>query len=776
MTPASSAHAPIPAPAAPAAQALPRTPHVRLPGLWPSRLLTFALTSLSSLLIPALALAQGLPLPGSGAGSAAAGSPVVSTEHVRTELIAHAPEGVAPGQVIWAGLRIEHAEHWHTYWKNPGEAGLPTELQWTLPPGIEAGDVRWPLPQTLKVGPIVNYGYEGTVLLAVPLKVSPAFRPQPLAREITLSLHASWLVCKTECVPEEGQYTLRIPLQGSTARHGADFEAAQQAALRALPPSHQVRLSVHGQALAASVEGLPADWQGRTLQVFPEQAEVLDPPGQITQKWQGPVWTAELPLYAQRSTQPARLALVLASGAQGWRVEAPVHGRWPAAQTLEVPAALKAALQANQAPAQAQSPTQSPGQDRATEPTPAPTPGVSYWLALAGALLGGLILNLMPCVFPVLAIKVLGIARHADDARSHRLSGLAYTAGVLLSFAALGLALLALRSAGQNLGWGFQLQSPLVIAALAALFVLVALNLAGVFEFGQFLPSGLASFQARNPVLDALLTGVLAVAVASPCTAPFMGASLGLAITLPGPQALAIFLAIGLGLALPYLLASFVPAVARWLPRPGPWMDTLRRIFVFPMLLTVAWLVWVLGQQSGVNGAGALLVLLVAGSAVVWSATLAGRARLLLLPLSGALALWALWTLGPLLTEDTGAPTPTSAQASSRWQPWSPARQQALLAAGQPVFVDYTAAWCVTCQVNERTTLADPRVQADFSSRNVALLRADWTRRDPVISNALSALGRNGVPVYVIQRPGHAPQVLSELISVAEVQAALAPP
>ena len=391
---------------------------------------------------------------------------------------------------------------------------------------------------------------------------------------------------------------------------------------------------------------------------------------------------------------------------------------------------------------------------------------------MLGALLGGLILNLMPCVFPVLAIKVLSFTRHAQDTRRHRLSGLAYTAGVLLSFLALGLLLLGLRTAGEGLGWGFQLQNPVVVAGLAALFTLIGLNLAGVFEFGQFMPSSLASLQARHPVLDALLSGVLAVAVASPCTAPFMGASLGLAITLPAWQALLIFATIGLGLALPYLLASWVPALARAMPRPGAWMDILRKLLAFPMFGTAVWLVWVLGHQSGVDGAGALLALLVGFSAVLWSLSLHGRARAWITTVLIAMFFLMAWSIGPSVLKPSEL-SPTAA-TSARWQAWAPGRVEERLAAGQPVFVDFTAAWCVTCQYNKQTTLADARLLADLEARNVALLRADWTRHDPAITAALAQLGRNGVPVYVLYQPGRAPTVLSEILRVQDVRAALA--
>jgi thiol:disulfide interchange protein DsbD len=337
----------------------------------------------------------------------------------------------------------------------------------------------------------------------------------------------------------------------------------------------------------------------------------------------------------------------------------------------------------------------------------------------------------------------------------------------------LGALMLALRAAGEQLGWGFQLQSPAVVATLAALFTLIGLNLAGVFEFGTFLPSGVASLQARHPAGDAFLSGVLAVAIASPCTAPFMGASLGLAIALPASQALMVFAALGVGMALPYLAASWIPAVAGWLPRPGPWMDTLRKLMAFPMFATVAWLVWVLGQQSGIDGAGALLVLLVALALVVWAWTLGGRTRQVVAVLALGDGATLAWTLGPQVLRPVPVAA-TGAVAGDRWQPWSAQTVRDTLAAGKPVFVDFTAAWCVTCQYNKRTTLADEQVLADFAARQVTLLRADWTLRDPAITQALSTLGRSGVPVYVLYAPGRTPVVMSEVLSTSEVRARLA--
>lgn len=683
---------------------------------------------------------------------------VVTTEQVRAELMAHAPDGAGPGRTVWVGLQIRHKPQWHTYWKNAGDSGLPTQLQWTLPAGVSAGEIQWPLPQKIRIGTLANYGYEDTVLLPVQLTIGPEFKPGLLSETVDVQLAASWLVCKTECIPEEGRFALKIPVRSSTAGNGADFAAAWRNAPTALARDETSRLAIDGQTLALSVAGLPSTWQGRTLAFFPETPEVIETAADWQQAWDDAVWTARIPLSAQRSNSPTLMPVVLALDGQGRRIELPVSGDWPqAVGAAPESTALRAALAAQS------------GSGGLL--TGAPTPSIGFWAALLGALIGGLILNLMPCVLPVLAIKVLGFARHADDRRAHRINGIAYTAGVLLSFLALGLLMLSLRSAGESLGWGFQLQNPAVVAALALMFTLIGLNLAGVFHFAQMVPSSLAGFQPRHPVVDAFFTGVLAVAIASPCTAPFMGASLGLAVALPPIQALAVFAALGLGLALPYLAASFIPAVARALPRPGAWMDTLKKFMAFPMFATVAWLVWVLGQQSGIDGAGALLALLVAVAFVAWALALAGRARVLAGAVSLGVLLALAWSLGPTVT--TSAPAAQLA-GDGRWQAWAPGKVDQLLAGGQPVFVDFTAAWCVTCQYNKQTTLNNPQVMADMAQRKVTLLRADWTRRDPAITAALQQLGRNGVPVYVLYQPGRAPTVMSEILTVKDVREALA--
>jgi thiol:disulfide interchange protein DsbD len=677
---------------------------------------------------------------------------VVTSERVRAELVAQAPEGVAPGKPVWVGLQLAHQPGWHTYWKNSGDSGLPTQMQWTLPAGITAGDIAWPVPQKIPVGSLANYGYEGTVLLPVPLTVGPEFKPSVLGRDLEVKLHANWLVCQKECIPEEGDFTLRVPVSSSTAMNANAFDAAFKAQPK--PLTGDSRIEVAGDAIKVTVSGLPAEAQGKTLEFFPETPEVIETAAPFKQSWQGATWTAEVPLSLQRSQSPSVLPVVLALGHQGWRAEAKVVGPWPAvAAATGVSPALESALRSNTAP-------------------PAPTAPITLAAALLGALIGGLILNLMPCVFPILAIKVVGFARHADDVRAHRIAGLAYSAGVVLSFALLGAAMLALRAAGQQLGWGFQLQSPGVVAALAALFTLIGLNLAGVFEFGSFVPSGVAALEAKHPVVNAFLSGVLAVAIASPCTAPFMGASIGFAIGVPAVQALLVFLALGVGMALPYLAIAWVPAIGRVLPRPGAWMDVFRRFMAFPMFATVAWLVWVIGQQSSIDGAGALLALLVVMSMLVWTLTLRGRARAITAAIAVASLAGLAWAIGDNITKP---PALASTQAAgSAWQKWEPGRVEQIVAGGQPVFVDFTAAWCVTCQYNKKTTLSRPDVVAEFEARKVALLRADWTRRDPAITAALAQLGREGVPVYVFYAAGKPPVVLTEVLDAQEVKDAIA--
>jgi thiol:disulfide interchange protein/DsbC/DsbD-like thiol-disulfide interchange protein len=732
---------------------------------------------------------------GSLPGSTKSVDAVVQTAQVRAELVAHAPNGVGLGKQVWLGLKLQHQPEWHTYWKNAGDSGLPTQLQWTLPAGAQAGSIEWPTPQKIAVGRLANFGYEGTVLLPVPLSITPDFKPPLLGSELEVKLFASWLVCRKECIPQEGQFVLRIPIKSSTAIHGGNFDVAR--ATSPVPLSGPARVQINANALTLTVSGLPNAWWGKAVNAFPETAEVIETaaaPSSAdaittgsaqragTQAWADGVWSASLPLSIHRSASPKEMPVVLAQGKQSFVVQAVVGGTWPpVAPQATVPAALQLALDANAAANVSPNPT---GHAALFNGAVEGGDLGSLWWTLAAALLGGLILNLMPCVFPVLAIKVLGFANGGTHGHTtHRTQGLAYTAGVMLSFMALGALMLGLRAGGEQLGWGFQLQSPTVIAVLALLFTLLGLNMAGLFEVVSLVPSRWANVQLRHPALDAFLSGVLAVAVASPCTAPFMGASLGYAITLPSAQALGIFAALGLGLALPYLVVSWVPGAGAWLPQPGVWMVHLRNFMAFLMWAMVVWLVWVLGHLSGIDGAASLLALLLSVALVVWSLGLEQRSRLVFATISFAACAALVWAIGKNVLQIESTPTtifsPTTAQGTSTggspsWQAWAPGRVEAELATGKPVFVDFTAAWCITCQYNKKTTLGDPEVLADFHTKQVTLLRADWTRRDPAITLALGQLGRNGVPVYVLYKTGRAPVVLSEILSVGDVRNALA--
>ncbi|MES2993021.1 MAG: thioredoxin family protein [Pseudomonadota bacterium] len=684
---------------------------------------------------------------------AAAQTAVVTTPHVRAELLAHAPQGLGPGKPLTLGLALDHQPHWHTYWKNAGDSGLPTTLTWQLPEGAQAGEIEWPTPSRLPVGPLMNYGYEGRLLLPVQVTL-----PAGWTADLPIRLRADWLVCKDVCIPESGEFALNLPAGAAIDQHGPRFAAARERVPQAVAQA-RATAQVDGQALRVQVEGLPAASRGQTLHFFPEIGGVIEPAAPVTQGWQGAVWTATVPLSAQRSESPAVLPTVLvAEPAAGLRVQIGVSG-WPASATRAATGA------ADPVPAPL---------------TPAPAAATPFLLTLGLAFLGGVLLNLMPCVFPVLALKVLAFAQPGQRRRQRIGAGLAYTAGVVVSFLALAGLLLALRAGGEQLGWGFQLQSPMFVAALALLFTLIGLNLAGLFEIRGVLPGSLASARARRPLADHALTGALAVAIASPCTGPFMGAALGSALTMPAAQALAVFAALGLGMALPYLAIALSPRLAHRLPRPGVWMQRFKVAMAFPMFATVVWLVWVLGQQVGIDAVAGLLGVLVATAFLAWALGSPGfgrRARrgfgaVGALLLAATLA-WAWPTLRESAASTVAAAAP--ADAAARWQPWSPEALASARATGRPVFVDFTAAWCVTCQYNKRVALANLAVLADFDARKVLLLRADWTRRDAAITQELARLGRSGVPVYVLYAPdAAAPVVLPEILVVGDLRRELA--
>ncbi|MBL8351231.1 MAG: thioredoxin family protein [Burkholderiaceae bacterium] len=712
---------------------------------------------------------------------AAAPAQPVRTEHVTAELVARQAV-VAPGATLAIGLRLQHIPHWHTYWRNPGDSGLPTTLAWQLPAGSRVGEIEWPAPRRLAIGPLVNYGYEGELLL--PLRFTAPADARP-GSTLTLRAEANWLACREQCVPESATLTLALAVAAPDTPAGDTalaplFDAAAAAAAGALQgwrveagrAGRELQVRLIRDRPPGAAEPLPP------VAVFPYAEQVFDAARHAVYRTDEG-YAVRLALAAQAAV-PARL--------QGIVVATAAPAPWGGAhRSAEFSVALREAAALALPPGARRLDTDATAAGAVSKPAPAAAAGAaSFWVALALALVGGMALNLMPCVFPVLSIKLLGLAQQADRPAALRLHALAYGLGVVLSFLALAAALLALRTAGSAVGWGFQLQEPGVVFLLALLFFAIGLNLIGAFDTGSLLPRGLANWRARRPAVDALGSGVLAVLAASPCTAPLMGATLGYAITEPAPRALALFAALGLGMALPYVALVLAPGWRHRLPRPGAWMLRLKQALAFPMFATVVWLVWVLGLQTGIDGAAKALLALLGLAASVWligvlnaASTRARMTRAAALLGTLMLLTWS-WPQpltdagsGPAAARESGAGGTTVA---ARWQPYGDAAVATHLAAGRTVFVDFTAAWCVSCQVNKRLVLDRPATLADFDAAGTVLMRADWTRRNPEISAALARLGRNGVPVYALLRPGQEPLLLPEVLTPMLVRDALAGP
>ena len=697
------------------------------------------------------------------AWAALAAAASVHTPHVEAELLAERT-ALVPGEPLTVALRLRMAPGWHVYWQNPGDSGVPTAIAWDLPAGITAGPIQWPAPRALPAGPLINYGYEGEVLHLVELAV-----PASLAAVGTQTLKArvDWLVCKEACIPESVELGLTLPAATSADANPASATAIA-AARRALPqPLAGWQASAAGHGASITLRLAPPTGAGNpgTLRFFPFAERQIEASAPQTLARAGNTYLLTLPVASDLAGPMPRLSGVLtASGTLGEAVTA---------ATLDLP--LAGHVVAGARPDLATTPPVG------TDPPPAGA-DLSLWLAALSALVGGLLLNLMPCVFPVLSIKVLGFATHHDRPSTLHKEAFAYATGVLLTFVALGLALFALRAAGEQLGWGFQLQSPVVVTALAALFFVLALNLSGVFEFGQFAPASLIGLSARRRSLDAFAAGVLAVIVASPCTAPFMGAALGFALAGSAWVTLLVFAALGIGMALPYVLLACFPGWRRHLPRPGPWLGRFKQLLAYPLYATVIWLVWVLGAQTDNDSVLRLLLALLGIGFALWAWRILreGGARLWAVAITAALlgvtlVAWPLLAGGDDERVKARLAAGTAATSDSEWEAFTPTRVAELSGAGRAVFVDFTAAWCVTCQVNKRLVLNDGEIRSAFAHKQVALLRADWTRRDPVITRALTALGRSGVPVYVLYRPGREPLLLPEVLQRQTVLAALAP-
>jgi thiol:disulfide interchange protein DsbD len=648
---------------------------------------------------------------------------------------------IQPGREVTLGLRLQMADGWHTYWKNPADSGLPTRLTWRLPAGFEAGPLQWPRPERIAAPPLMSYGYEGEVLLPVTVRTP---RDLPAGEPLRLAVRADWLECAEICLPGKAELEVVLPVRDA-APAPSDAAPLFARAREDLPgdagPWRVRALAVSKRLVLAFTPGTAV----HEAYFFSDQPQAVEfaEPQKLLQTADGFTLDLAPSLSGPRATRLSGvLAVETAAGPRAVAVDVPVEAAAAAPAGHEVAAP------------------------------------VSPWLPVAFAFVGGVLLNLMPCVLPVLALKVLGFVRQAGERRVWR-HGLAFTLGVLASFWTLAGLMLALRAGGRSIGWGFQLQSPAFVAAMAVLFLLIALNLMGVFEVGLSL---VGAGQSRRPSEGhgaSFWSGLLATVVATPCTAPFMGSALGFGLSQPAAHSLLVFTALGLGMAAPYLLLSASPRLLRFVPRPGPWMVRFKELMAVPMLATVVFLVWLLGRQAGVDGMAWLLAGLVL---VGLAASLYGRAALA--AVEGRPRRWSLAGAGLLFAAGlamalTRATVPAAASAAaaeaSGWEPFSEARRDALRAAGTPVFIDFTAAWCLSCQVNERVALEDPAVRARLREHGVALLKADWTLRDDRVTAALASYGRQGVPLYVLygREKDAPPRLLPEVLTPGIVLDAL---
>ena len=656
---------------------------------------------------------------------------IAKTPQLTVDLVAE-PTPIISGKTVTVALRLIPVSGWHIYWKNPGDSGLPPSVTWKLPSGWTAGPLQFPFPEKILLPPLVSYGYEQETLLLTTFTI-PDYEKIPSSFPIEADIE--WLVCKETCLPGNAHLNLTLSTQ---PKPNIDLKGLFDDVRKDLPtslPHISISAKTEGSDLQLIVE--PKTQVG-SLNFFPE-GDFLD------------------------EFKPSKTE-VLSSG----KLQLTLHLK----EKAKLPSSLQGVLVA-------ENPWDTSGHRALAISVALESPSTSTShlpLTLLFAFLGGLILNVMPCVFPILSLKALHLVQISSESRSAaRREGIAFSLGVLLSLLALAGLLIILRASGQSLGWGFQLQSPPVVWLLLALLLALSLNLLGVFEF-QSLLGGLAAKKKSQGWAGAFASGLLAVAVASPCTAPFMGVALAAAFALPPHTTLLIFSFLAFGFALPVLLFSFFPALLSFLPKPGAWMNTFKKILSIPMFAAVLWLAWVAYRLSG---ASAFLPALLGAIALSLGLLLYGRSQHSFPPSStlrwGGLALVLLAAAIPATVLKT-ASTKLVSHHPDRL-PWSEEEVARQLAAGHTVFIDFTAAWCLTCQVNERLTLSHPDVQAAFRANNIAFLVADWTRRDPAITSALHKYGREGVPTYVILRPtpNSTPQLLPEIITPSIVLKSLSP-
>ena len=721
-------------------------------------------------LIKAFLLALTLLLLGTGT-SFAAESPEVAAPHIKARLVTSV-DSVRPGQAFMAALVLEPDPHWHTYWENPGDTGLMTRLTWSLPEGAEAGAPVWPAPERIEVGGLVNFGFHGTTLLPVeikPAQLDPmALRATGAGEGFALALSARWLVCEEVCIPGKGEFTLTLPWAepGSPMRidrHWAPriaevIEGRRQPVLGARFTIQDGVLTLEaslddlapGSPLAQSGAGNDADSSTRTrrdLGFFPLTQSIVElaEPMPIWREGERLLVRAKLKsdasadavdalqafdgVFVQRGAGTVAQYLVSAESDPAWVPPEPPAG-WGAEGAV--------------------------GSARGTSPTDS----AALPLMLLFGFLGGLVLNLMPCVFPVLSLKVVKLVEHgALDAARRRAVGLAYTAGTVVTFLAIAAVLLGLRAGGEQIGWGFQLQSPVFVTLMAYLLFFLGLSLSGVFELGAGLTQAGNLAVDDSKLIGSFATGALATVVATPCTAPFMGSAMGFAVSQPPAVALAVFASLGLGLAAPFLIVAWVPTLGRALPRPGRWMQTLKEVLAFPLYLTAVWLLWVLVRQAGPDAlAKALIGCVMLGMAGWFYRGVQTRA----LPKSA----WVGVALSLVLA--LGLVERGSQKSGPRLvaEVYSEQALNALVDAGRPVFVNFTADWCITCKVNERAAIERAQVAEYFAANDITYLKGDWSLSDPAITEVLERFGRSGVPLYLVYRAGaQSPEILPQLLT-----------
>lgn len=676
----------------------------------------------------------------------------VRTPHASAALIAE-NQSLTPGHTNWVGLLLSPQPGWHTYWRNPGDAGLPTRLHWRLPEGVTAGAIVWPAPRRIMFSGIANYGYDHPTLHLVPIRL-PSHWPDN--RPLTLRAHARWLICKTICVPESADLSLRLPVRSGPARpdprHVAAFATARAALPRPMPTDWHSRYAINNGVFSLAVKRNNQKPVKATF--FPDAGSLIDQSAIQRQADNGRKLRLSVPVSSHYRAPSAAVHGVLELTTPNNQVRAYII---KATRGAVVPV------------------TKS---DRSPSPVPAvhDTTTLGLGLALLFALLGGVLLNLMPCVFPILSIKTLALVKSRDMARrAQRRHGHAYAVGVILSFLAIAGALMGLRAGGEALGWGFQLQSPIFVAVLACVMFVLGLSMSGVVTFGnRFMGFGHALTRGGGYTAS-FFAGVLAVVVATPCSAPFMGSALGYALTQPVAAALAIFAVLGLGLALPFLLIGWFPQLGRWLPRPGAWMESFKQLMAFPLYLSAVWLTWILTRQQGADAAALLLSAMILLALGFWARSRWPRTHvtqgLLLLCIVGTGLLLA----QPVISTEQANQAAVQPSRTAAIQPYSPTRLAQLRKQGRTVFVDFTADWCLTCKVNEHVTLASAPVRRAFKRQHVAWLQGDWTRATPVITRALAHFGRSGVPLYVVYRKGGKAKVLPQILTPETVVDAVTP-